>query len=263
MISLITNSSPEVFNDCIMQTKSTKKRRRVHFGSEEEKVICTVENASDMSDSQRNKIWYPVSELEMMRTELRSFVRTMRVKRRKMGESRSSPSSTNIFPEQEVECTPSSTSSSANGEDDKPCHRGLEFRMSSRRQRSKIMAIGGVLEAQRILKANGEIDASVFGPVSDRYDDATKLAIISSKFSFLARKIAVQTGVEDLKDAYSVEEEAKEEPCTRCHRRWSAPPTVVEPSSTKSRESFPSLSSNSSSRTKLTTISDGTMYLSL
>lgn len=261
MISLITNSSPEVINDCIMQTKSTKKRRRVHFGSEEGKVICTVDNASDMSDSERNKIWYPVSELEMMRTELRSFVRTMRVKRRKMGESKSSLSNTNIFPEQ-VESSPSSTSSSANGEDDKPCHRGLEFRMSSRRQRSKIMAIGGILEAQRILKANGKIDASVFGPVSDRYDDATKLAIISSKFSFLARKIAVQTGLKDLKDAYSVEEEVKE-PCRRCHRRWSAPPPVVEPSSTKSRESFLSLSSNSSSRTKLTTLSEGTTYLSV
>lgn len=192
--------------------RTSKSKRFVQFPSNGNvsRVVAVLEPSSNMSDSERNSIWYQTSELELFKSTIRSVIKQRRSSldliRRKLSGRPLKPRNGNMSQDKN-----SSRSLRSLKEDVKAlldlenacaCFRGLELRLSVQRQRNKFVAIRAVLEAQRRLRKKAALEAAC-GRETNKIDSDNRLALVSAKFTRSAREDAAEVGKEDFVKAYS------------------------------------------------------------
>jgi hypothetical protein len=155
---------------CDRETHETAGRprratRRVSFQVEE--IINEVDPASRMTESERNRLWYPADELLGFKTEARETCRKMRHPTDDMTEPEQS-----VLVEEEID-------------ENEDSLRGLEHRISLERQKNKYVSIQVVLKAQ------------------ERFpDDPDRLARIASRITEWAKDVALQSARRDFAVVY-------------------------------------------------------------
>ena len=156
-----------------------RTKKKVSFGSlifdqGNSQPLGSIATCTNMTDEERNSIWYNQWELN----DFRNRARTLARKHRLVKESRSAVNSALLI--------------DPSGEDQ--CTRGLEHRISCWRQRNKYLAIHAVLQCQKRLVPH----------LPDTAHSARLLSNISSKFTRSARELALETGQSDFKSAYRI-----------------------------------------------------------
>jgi len=183
--------------------------------------------ANEMTNADRDRIWYSPRQLEGMKNEVRVQSREFRLLRENQKTKNTiipSYNSNKSHTVRRVSITNKDDISYAGPitDYDSPfdedtlliptssdtdssftvCSRGLEQRVCLERQKNKIIALRAVIEYHQRLKQKNEQNQNHGTESNHHIDSATKLAIISSKCTRWARDVAVICGKNDFEQAY-------------------------------------------------------------
>jgi len=179
-----------------------KTKRYVKFPPNENlsQVVAIVQPLSLISQLERNYTWYGLNELQQFKNKIRSATKIRRSSialfRRKLKFDIHKISNENAT---SFENIASSLLGSCMG--DGGCDRGLELRLSVKKQRNKFVAIRSVLEAQRRLRKKAAHEIAI-GSKANKFDNVKRLALVSYKFTRSAREDALRMGHMDFLSAH-------------------------------------------------------------
>lgn len=166
-----------------------RPRKRVHFDTDPPTVVFD-DGGDSTSSSSSSSTWYSPSEMDSFREVVREAGRKAHIHQlERLAEGRARPSS-----------PPPIRDSSDEEDDDGRTSRGLDYRSSLERQRSRLIAVRAVLECQRRLRS-GQLPATCPSSAADVLPDV-HLALISAKCTRWARELAALIGRRDFYEAY-------------------------------------------------------------